>query len=371
MYSLDGQAIIPTADPGLDNIRPDDAWRLFNRRTFEKHGFWPLLIALFLHAALFFPWPFPTAAERAVDPPPQSLDVDVVEEKPPQREEKPPVPTVEQTQPQKEVKAGPVSKPEPEPKPSQEQFPAAVDKPSPKDEAPAGQAEPDETEKKPVEAEQAKPPPPAPTPPKPPQPAPEPPPPEPKPLPEPTPAPPQLLQSEAGTAEAAPKPEPPPVLKPKPVEAPKPAPHHPTPRAQAERPKPVEHKEAPKPAPPTETQISTVPPPQPLREPPSHALGADLPSIDYVKQVAAFINRVKSYPEKARAAGQQGTAVVRFTIARSGQVGSVALVRSSGSEALDEAALALVRRAAPFPPLQADFTGNLMTLTLPLSFGLR
>lgn len=363
---MDGQAIIPTADPGLDNIRPDDAWRLINRRTFEKHGFWPLLIALFLHAALFFPWHFPTAAERAVDPPAQSLDVDVVEEKPPQGGEKPPVPPVGQKQPQKEVKAELV--PKVEPKPSQEQFPAAVDKPSPKDVAPVDKAEPDEAEKKPAEAEQAKPPPPEPTPPKS---APEPPLSAPEPVPEPTPAPPQLLQSGAGAPEAAPKPKPPPVLKQKPVEAPKPAPRHPTPRAQAEKPKPVEHKEAPRPAPPAETQISTVPPPQPLREPPSHALGADLPSIDYVKQVAAFINRVKSYPEKARAAGQQGTAVVRFTIARSGQVGSVTLVRSSGSEALDEAALALVRRAAPFPPLQADFTGNLMTLTLPLSFGLR
>ena len=44
---------------------------------------------------------------------------------------------------------------------------------------------------------------------------------------------------------------------------------------------------------------------------------------------------------------------------------------AEGSEALDEAGLALVRRAAPFPPLPDDFSGPLLTLTLPLSFGLR
>ena len=44
-----------------------------------------------------------------------------------------------------------------------------------------------------------------------------------------------------------------------------------------------------------------------------------------------------------------GTAVVAFTIAANGGLTSVSLARSSGSSALDQAALQLVRRAGPFP----------------------
>lgn len=48
--------------------------------------------------------------------------------------------------------------------------------------------------------------------------------------------------------------------------------------------------------------------------------------------------------------GQRGTAVVRFTVAGNGGLASVAIARSSGHGRLDQAALTLVRRAAPFPP---------------------
>ena len=44
-----------------------------------------------------------------------------------------------------------------------------------------------------------------------------------------------------------------------------------------------------------------------------------------------------------------GSAVVSFSVAGSGGLGSVGIARSSGSGALDRAAVQLVRRAAPFP----------------------
>lgn len=46
----------------------------------------------------------------------------------------------------------------------------------------------------------------------------------------------------------------------------------------------------------------------------------------------------------------RGTAVVSFTIASDGALASARLARSSGSAALDTAALRIVQRAAPFPP---------------------
>ncbi|MEQ9259799.1 MAG: TonB family protein [Roseovarius sp.] len=47
--------------------------------------------------------------------------------------------------------------------------------------------------------------------------------------------------------------------------------------------------------------------------------------------------------------GARGTAVVAFTIAPGGGLSGLSLAQSSGSGALDQAALGVIRRAAPFP----------------------
>ncbi|MEE4118282.1 MAG: TonB family protein [Paracoccaceae bacterium] len=46
----------------------------------------------------------------------------------------------------------------------------------------------------------------------------------------------------------------------------------------------------------------------------------------------------------------RGAARVTFRVAGSGALAGASLSRSSGSAALDRAALTVVRRAAPFPP---------------------
>lgn len=48
--------------------------------------------------------------------------------------------------------------------------------------------------------------------------------------------------------------------------------------------------------------------------------------------------------------GVRGTAVIDFTIAPDGRLAQAQVARSSGSSALDRAALQIVQRAAPFPP---------------------
>jgi protein TonB len=80
------------------------------------------------------------------------------------------------------------------------------------------------------------------------------------------------------------------------------------------------------------------------------------------------LQRAKHYPDVARAREEQGTATVRFTIDRSGHVLSASLVRGSGSQSLDEEAVALVRRADPLPPVPAELAGSTLTLTVPVVF---
>lgn len=63
---------------------------------------------------------------------------------------------------------------------------------------------------------------------------------------------------------------------------------------------------------------------------------------------AAVIKRIRATPQHG--AGGRGKALVGFEIGASGTLASVRILRSSGSAALDKAALDHIRRAAPFPP---------------------
>lgn len=66
---------------------------------------------------------------------------------------------------------------------------------------------------------------------------------------------------------------------------------------------------------------------------------------NYPGQVMRRITRLRRPSTRSR-----GTATVAFTVAADGGLASARIARSSGAADLDNAALALVRRAAPFPP---------------------
>lgn len=83
-------------------------------------------------------------------------------------------------------------------------------------------------------------------------------------------------------------------------------------------------------------------------------------------QVRAAIERRKRYPTDAR--GISGTAVVRITVGRDGSLRGLALALSSGSAALDQAALRAVQAARSFPPAPAGLTDPTYTFTLPMTF---
>ncbi len=71
---------------------------------------------------------------------------------------------------------------------------------------------------------------------------------------------------------------------------------------------------------------------------------------NYQFVVGGMLERAKQYPESAIRRGAKGTATIGFVLDESGAVASVSLLRSSGEADLDSESLALVRRAAPFPP---------------------
>ncbi|MEJ0095887.1 MAG: energy transducer TonB [Methylocella sp.] len=142
------------------------------------------------------------------------------------------------------------------------------------------------------------------------------------------------------------------VPKPKPI---------PVKKTVKEVPKPVVKKDRQPPAPRT-----TAPPRQVAgaraAAPAQGASGAASAS-NWGSLVSAQLNRNKRYPESAQ--GQQGTAAVSFSVDRGGRVVSVRLVRSSGSSALDQEAVAMVHRSSPFPPPPPEVAGN---LTVPVNF---
>lgn len=91
----------------------------------------------------------------------------------------------------------------------------------------------------------------------------------------------------------------------------------------------------------------------------------------YKQMVAAHLQRFKQYPLGAKAAGQQGTARVSFTLGRGGQVLSAGLGGSSGHSALDAETLAMVRRAQPFPSFPSDVKQGSMSFSAPVAFYIR
>lgn len=70
---------------------------------------------------------------------------------------------------------------------------------------------------------------------------------------------------------------------------------------------------------------------------------------------------------KRQVGSSRGRVVVSFTLARSGGVRGVRVVRSSGNGAIDRAALAMVRRASPFPRIPAGGPAS-MRFSVPISY---
>lgn len=96
-------------------------------------------------------------------------------------------------------------------------------------------------------------------------------------------------------------------------------------------------------------------------------LGAPSPHA-YLSIVRASVERQRHYPLLARRRRIEGTAVISFGVARSGSVGELKVLKSSGHEALDQAAVDAVRGAGRFPPIPPDLGLERVTLEIPMVF---
>ncbi len=81
----------------------------------------------------------------------------------------------------------------------------------------------------------------------------------------------------------------------------------------------------------------------------SKGSGGSLGGVDIRVQIQHRLQRAIRYPSLARAKGIEGVTIVVFSIQPEGQVIDLKIAQSSGSEILDEEALATVRRATPLP----------------------
>ncbi|MDR2612444.1 MAG: TonB family protein [Deltaproteobacteria bacterium] len=91
----------------------------------------------------------------------------------------------------------------------------------------------------------------------------------------------------------------------------------------------------------------------------------------YKTKVRRKLERNKKYPPRARRDRIEGTATVRFTINRSGQVVNYAIVSASGHAILDDEVNALLQRVNPFPDFPPEIPDPTMTLTAPIQFKMR
>jgi TonB family protein len=96
------------------------------------------------------------------------------------------------------------------------------------------------------------------------------------------------------------------------------------------------------------------------------ASGADVAA--FRAGVAARVAAMKRYPPGARGRGETGRPVVAFQLSPSGALAGASLSRSSGHAELDAEALAMVRRAAPFPKPPSGAPRN---FSIGVSFDLR
>jgi len=92
---------------------------------------------------------------------------------------------------------------------------------------------------------------------------------------------------------------------------------------------------------------------------------------NWKSQLVAQLERNKRYPSEAQSRGEQGIAQLAFNVDRSGGVHNARIVRSSGSNVLDQATLAMVARAAPLPPPPPEITGSQIPISVPIRYNAR
>ena len=91
---------------------------------------------------------------------------------------------------------------------------------------------------------------------------------------------------------------------------------------------------------------------------------------DFLKAVRDRIKQVQRFPPRVRNLDDGSSTTVRFTLFKDGTIRNPTVTDSSGSKALDSAAIAAVQNAVPYPPFPEEQEGNSLRLELPIIFEL-
>lgn len=90
----------------------------------------------------------------------------------------------------------------------------------------------------------------------------------------------------------------------------------------------------------------------------------------YLQDLMAWLARHRTYPDAAKKAKLQGVVHVRFTLDRQGRLLASAVDRGPGIALLERAAMDVLQRASPMPPIPESMGISKLTLTLPIEYSL-
>lgn len=91
----------------------------------------------------------------------------------------------------------------------------------------------------------------------------------------------------------------------------------------------------------------------------------------YKSRLHQVIAQQKKYPARAKRKQEEGTVTVSFVIYANGSIQNLKIVRSSGSDSLDQAAINTVKQISNRLPFPAEINRKQWQLTLPLVYRLR
>lgn len=94
-------------------------------------------------------------------------------------------------------------------------------------------------------------------------------------------------------------------------------------------------------------------------------------SANYKAQLRRLIEQHKRYPSRAKRRGDEGVVVIAFTVSASGQVTNVRVKTSSGSRALDSAAMNTVQKVSGRLPFSSEMSQRQLSFNVPLTYRLR
>jgi protein TonB len=91
----------------------------------------------------------------------------------------------------------------------------------------------------------------------------------------------------------------------------------------------------------------------------------------WMRAVAERVRQFFYYPDRALAVRATGVVTIHFSVRRNGQIDRLKISKSSGNTDLDKAAVDMMRKAQPLPPIPDRMHTDRVDGDLPINFGVR